>query len=426
VNNLKAGAYIATASFQNLSTDAPIATRVVHVVVDPLLKITASAPDATIQVYPPELKRLDNGNGPLVFELGDVVTLTAVAPDGYQFVAWYFDDEDGSAESNTDNPAVITMNRSRTATALIQPLQRTLTLSASGEGSGTIKTSPTGQIVDNPLVSHYANGTLVEILAEPDAGAQFLGWAGNVPSGEEFTNPLTLTMDRDRVITAVFETGVFLDVAVSGSGEVAIDPDFAFYIAGDQVTLTPIAAEGFTFTGWSGDAAGNANPLIVTLDSDTVITANFIEGDVVETTGFALSINVVGDGEVSPGPGDFEPGAHVLLVATPATGAHFVSWEGDVSGTALTMEVVMDADRTIRANFAADDDAGRPTTGTGCGAAGMITLPLTLLGLATLRGPRPGWYSRNGRQFAPNASSDEARGASRVSTTNSQKSVQQQ
>ncbi len=49
---------------------------------------------------------------------------------------------------------------------------------------------------------------------------------------------------------------------------------------GDVVELTAIPLTGWTFDGWSGDAVGMDNPLLVTVDADLTISANFITGPV--------------------------------------------------------------------------------------------------------------------------------------------------
>ena len=45
--------------------------------------------------------------------------------------------------------------------------------------------------------------------------------------------------------------------------------------AGQNVTVSATPIEGYQFTGWSGDATGNENPLTLTVYSNTSITANF-------------------------------------------------------------------------------------------------------------------------------------------------------
>lgn len=66
-----------------------------------------------------------------------------------------------------------------------------------------------------------------------------------------------------------------LAIAVSGSGTVTKSPDLASYNSGSTVTLTAVPAQGFVFSGWSGDATGTAVPLTVTMDANKAIRANF-------------------------------------------------------------------------------------------------------------------------------------------------------
>ena len=47
------------------------------------------------------------------------------------------------------------------------------------------------------------------------------------------------------------------------------------YLAGTQATLTATPATGFEFLSWEGDIATTQNPLTITVDSDTTITAKF-------------------------------------------------------------------------------------------------------------------------------------------------------
>ena len=66
-----------------------------------------------------------------------------------------------------------------------------------------------------------------------------------------------------------------LTVDTIGSGSVAKAPDQATYHDGDTVELTPTAAAGWTFSGWSGDLSGSDDPATVTVHGDMTITATF-------------------------------------------------------------------------------------------------------------------------------------------------------
>ncbi len=65
-----------------------------------------------------------------------------------------------------------------------------------------------GSVQAFPALSSYTLGAEVRIEAESAFGYAFKEWQGDVPAGMENTNPLWLTMDQARTLTAVFEAGV--------------------------------------------------------------------------------------------------------------------------------------------------------------------------------------------------------------------------
>src|SRR5262249_11253136 len=123
------------------------------------------------------------------------------------------------------------------------------------------------------------------------------------------------------------------------------------YAEGSNVQLTANPGPSYVFTGWSGDASGNTNPLTVTMDSDKNITATFT------LVTYTLTLSTTGSGSVNavpPGP-VYNSGTMVTITATPAAGNHLDSWSGDASGHANPLVITMDADKSITGNFLADD-----------------------------------------------------------------------
>ncbi len=65
----------------------------------------------------------------------------------------------------------------------------------------------------------YDYGTVVTLTATADLGSTFVDWSGDVVST---TNPVTVTMDSDKFITATFTLNQYeLNVATVGNGTVA-------------------------------------------------------------------------------------------------------------------------------------------------------------------------------------------------------------
>lgn len=75
-------------------------------------------------------------------------------------------------------------------------IQYTLNISAGTGGT----TNP------SPWSYTYNSGTEVNITATPDIEYRFTVWTGDVPQGHESDNPLTMTMDSDKSVTAHFKT----------------------------------------------------------------------------------------------------------------------------------------------------------------------------------------------------------------------------
>ncbi len=70
-----------------------------------------------------------------------------------------------------------------------------------------------------------------------------------------------------------------LTVSTRGRGSVTRSPNASSYEKGTQVTITATPSSGWVFSGWSGSATGNQNPLNVTMDAAKTITANFTTTD---------------------------------------------------------------------------------------------------------------------------------------------------
>ena len=214
--------------------------------------------------------------------------------------------------------------------------------------SVAVAPSGSGSVTRSPDLPSYGQGSQVTLTANPATGYGLTTWSGDATGS---TNPLIVTVDAPKNITANFATRV-LTVAVSptGSGTVTKDPNLPSYPPGTSVSLTATPVIGYAFGSWSGDATGSTNPLIVTMDADRSITANFTPVTDVEDLPAAFAM-----GRIHPNPSagaakieyslarqarvrlqvlDVTGREVVRLVdGLKPTGRHVATWTGTVAGT---------------------------------------------------------------------------------------------
>lgn len=213
----------------------------------------------------------------------------------------------------------------------------------------TVNTSGDGGVTAVPDQTTFLHGETVELTAAADPGWTFAGWSGSA-SGSE--NPLTVTMDGDKTITATFTQNEYtLTVNVVGGGSVDVVPDQAVYNYGDVVELTAVANTDWSFSGWSGAVSSTNNPISLILYSSETVTATFIEGD------YALDVTVVGNGSVAVDPDkpSYGNGEVVALTATADPGWTFSDWSGDLISTTNPISHTMTSSQAITATFTQDE-----------------------------------------------------------------------
>ncbi|MBU3665786.1 MAG: hypothetical protein FGM15_07920 [Chthoniobacterales bacterium] len=67
-----------------------------------------------------------------------------------------------------------------------------------------------------------------------------------------------------------------LNLTATAGGSASTAPSGSTFEAGQVVQVTATPAAGYTFSGWTGDATGETNPLSVTMNSDLSVVANFL------------------------------------------------------------------------------------------------------------------------------------------------------
>jgi len=134
----------------------------------------------------------------LTFKAGTMVSLNATPDSGYQFVRWT---GDAYAVDNIHaSETIITMNGDYSITAEFEipsPVQYTLNII--GPAHGSVITPGEGRFFI------YEEGTVVDLIAEPDNGYEFVRWTGDVDTiADVNTSSTTITLNGDYYISAHF------------------------------------------------------------------------------------------------------------------------------------------------------------------------------------------------------------------------------
>ncbi len=161
--------------------------------------------------YPLTVERLGTGSGTVTsnpagidcgsdcsepFFEGTKVTLTATPAPGSVFDHWTGGGCAGSGACTT------TMSTSRTAKAVFTAVgRRTLTISRTGTGKGTVTSSPAGIDCGQACEVGFGVGTKVTLTATAAAGSRFAGFSGACTG----TGSCRVTLDQARGVTAAFE-----------------------------------------------------------------------------------------------------------------------------------------------------------------------------------------------------------------------------
>jgi hypothetical protein len=146
-----------------------------------------------------------------------------------------------------------------------------------------IATNPTAV---TQYFSFNMNGS--SITADDDADGMLDAW--EVQYFSSINQPPSLDYDNDGVSNlnefldgtnpndrTSFRPRLFMNVT---NGVVTVDPAATSYSFGTAVTLTATPSNGYFFIGWSGSVTGQANPLVVVMNTNKIITPRFrVPGD---------------------------------------------------------------------------------------------------------------------------------------------------
>ncbi|MGC4014807.1 MAG: SUMF1/EgtB/PvdO family nonheme iron enzyme [Luteolibacter sp.] len=224
-----------------------------------------------------------------------------------------------------------------------------------------LDTQATGRGIVSVNSGYQAAGANVTILAQPDGGAAFLRWSGDIAGCTIDGSSITVPMTRGRgPVTAEFTPLVPTYNVVVVSDYPGVTPTPASYPF-EQGTVASFSAQDYTdggvrhvCTGWSTSGgvvqSGSGNSAEITVTGDFTFTWQW-------KAQYLLQTDVNGPGTVTGNGSWVDGGTSVQVTATAGPGAAFTSWSGDtVAGTAtgnvFTISSMSRAVGPLVANFA--------------------------------------------------------------------------
>ena len=127
---------------------------------------------------------------------GMPVTLTAAPVAGFRFIGW------SGACTGTAAVCVLLIDGAKSVAADFGPIQRTLAVSRTGGGTGSVTSNLAGIACGNTCSAMFNSGATVQLTATSAADSTFSGWGGAC-AGQG--NPCAVTLNSDSSVTATFQ-----------------------------------------------------------------------------------------------------------------------------------------------------------------------------------------------------------------------------
>ncbi|AII58622.1 cell wall-binding protein [Dehalococcoides mccartyi] len=201
-----------------------------------------------------------------------------------------------------------------------------------------------GKVNLSPDKSSYSSGSNVNLNAVAAAGYRFDHWSGDLSGNSP---SVSLSLNSSKNIVANFVRQFQLNISTSPQAGGNLSTISGNFDAGTIIDITANPMQGYRFDHWSGDINGTNPTISFIMDTNKNIVANFVP-----LLLLTISITPNAAGIVTPEGNYFDYGASITLTAQAAPGYQFIGWTGDLTTNLTTINITMDKNYTLTANFA--------------------------------------------------------------------------
>ena len=222
-----------------------------------------------------------------------------------------------------------------------------LTISESDIGVGYVNVNDTISVMTVPSQFTCSYGDIFQITAIAVPGWNFSGWNGDITNSN---NQLTITMDSNITIIAMFVQNGYYTIEINQSENGTINPSTASYAVGSNQDFTITPDTGYFIESITLDHQA----LNVTSPTNQILSVNNIQANHILTAIYTpciynLTVLTVGHGAVTPNNGTYPHGDSIILTAASDNGYVFKNWSDNSINTTLT--IVMYSNETVTATF---------------------------------------------------------------------------
>ncbi|CAK0765910.1 exported hypothetical protein [Gammaproteobacteria bacterium] len=253
------------------------------------------------------------------YDSGTRITLIATPALNSMFAGWSGDGCAGMGD------CVVVMNGPQTVYATFEPIKHSLLIVKSGDGAGTVISSPAGIRCGIDCNEDYVQDSSVTLTATPTTRSAFIGWTGDCAG----TSTCVVTMNAPRTVTASFAA-------------LPLAPKITSAIAGNaQVTLKWLAVNGATsYKIYQGTTAGgeSSTPFMTDVTGTSIPVTGLTNGvkhffkmAAINAVGNSLLSNEVSATPVSP------PAAPILTNAVAGDAQVTLTWSAVTGATSYNL-----------------------------------------------------------------------------------------